>query len=267
MIVGVLATGFLEELPVILGAMETGVVSRDHPADSSELSPKIAIVLDDCGGNMDLARRVLSLDMPMTWAIIPNLKYSTQTAELLREAGIPFLVHVPMQAEIDAPDRAGRGYIIGAGMDEYEVRNALESALDSTPGAFGINNHRGSKATGDRDVMNSVMKILSERNLFFFDSRTSAKSVAYDAAKKHGLGAAFNSRFLDNESDRGKIEEQMNLALRNAKNKGMMAVICHLRPETVAFLESFTKKMNEGFFKTDVEFITLSEWTGYVKGD
>ncbi|MDR1510282.1 MAG: divergent polysaccharide deacetylase family protein, partial [Synergistaceae bacterium] len=39
-------------------------------------------MLDDCGANMELARRVSSLDLPITWAIIPNLRHSSETAEI-----------------------------------------------------------------------------------------------------------------------------------------------------------------------------------------
>jgi polysaccharide deacetylase 2 family uncharacterized protein YibQ len=207
------------------------------------------------------------LDVPVTWAIIPNLRFSGDTAGLLREAGAPFLVHVPMQALGDAPGRARREYWIGEGMGANEVRSALAQLLDSLDGEFGINNHRGSKATADRDVMNFVMETLGERNLFFFDSRTSSASVAYKTALEHGLDAAYNSRFLDNESDRGKIAAQMEGVLNSARKKGMMAVICHLRPETVAFLEDFAGEIKDGRHKTGVEFITLSEWTEYAKGD
>jgi polysaccharide deacetylase 2 family uncharacterized protein YibQ len=203
----------------------------------------------------------------MTWAIIPNLRFSGDTAGLLREVGAPFLIHVPMQAAVDAPGRAGWEYCIGEGMGASEVRGALVPLLDSLDGEFGINNHRGSKATADRGVMNFVMDVLEERNLFFFDSRTSSASVAYKTALEHGLDAAYNSRFLDNESDRGKISAQMDGVLKSVRTRGMMAVICHLRPETVAFLEDFAGEIRDGRHKTGVEFITLSEWTEYAKGD
>ncbi|MDR1137297.1 MAG: divergent polysaccharide deacetylase family protein [Synergistaceae bacterium] len=231
--------------------------------------PKIALVLDDCGANMELARAVLSLDLPITWAIIPNLRHSFETAEILKSRGIPFLVHVPMQAEAD-PDgdrRTGYGgrYIIAAGMSEEEVRGALLPLLDSLEGAYGVNNHRGSKATADEEVMKSVMNVLAERKLFFFDSRTSPKSVAYKAAVSAGLESAFNSRFLDNEPDRAKIAVQMTKALNMAKESGMAAVICHLRPQTVFFLENLARDVSKDMHKSGVKLITLPQWTEYSK--
>ncbi|MDR3281163.1 MAG: divergent polysaccharide deacetylase family protein [Synergistaceae bacterium] len=238
------------------------VTSRDE-------GPKLAIVLDDCGANMAFARRVASLDIPMTWAIIPRLKYSAATAELLEGAGIPYIVHVPMQAWVDPDGHAGNAkyYYIGAGMSGRDVRSALTPLLDSFGGAFGVNNHRGSKATEDLNVMEHVMDVLAERDLFFLDSRTSSRSVAYDVAVKRGLASARNSFFLDNESDRDEIARKMASALSSAKKRGMVVAICHLRPETVVFLEKFSSEVASGVHKSGVGLVTLPEWAEYAKGD
>ncbi|MDR1514675.1 MAG: divergent polysaccharide deacetylase family protein [Synergistaceae bacterium] len=229
-------------------------------AESADLAQVLAIVMDDCGGNMELAKRVLSLDLPITWAIIPNLRFSSETASLLSESGVPFLIHVPMQAISDPDGKAGdpRQYYIGTGMNDVAVRNALSPLLDSLPGAYGVNNHRGSKATEDRELMDSVMSVLLERGLFFMDSNTSKRTVAYEAALDMGLAAAKNSRFLDNESDRAKISEQIDKAVSSVKKgkKSRRVAICHLRPETVAALETLSL---DDIAKKGVQLVTLPQ--------
>jgi polysaccharide deacetylase 2 family uncharacterized protein YibQ len=174
-----------------------------------------------------------------------------------------------MQAESDPDGHSGESgyYHIAAGMSAKEVREALYPMLDSLEGAYGINNHRGSKATTDREVMRYVMEVLKERKLFFFDSRTSPRSVAYEAALLEGLESAFNSRFLDNESDRTKIAIQMAWALDLARKKRIAAVICHLRPETVSFLEDFALDVSGGIHKSGVKLITLAQWAECSKED
>ena len=203
-----------ESLPDIAPLTPEGAAPVRSP-DTPDSGRFLAIVMDDCGGNIELARQVLSMDLPLTWAIIPNLRYSSETASLLADSGVPFLVHVPMQAVPDPDGKAGdpRLYYIGTGMSQDEVREALTPLLDSLPGAYGINNHRGSKATEDRALMDSVMAVLKERGLFFMDSSTSRKTVAYEAAAGAGLLSAKNNRFLDNESDRAKISAQIEKAI------------------------------------------------------
>jgi polysaccharide deacetylase 2 family uncharacterized protein YibQ len=108
--------------------------------------------------------------------------------------------------------------------------------------------------------MDAVMEVMTERDMYLFDSRTSHRSVAYETALRHGLRATYNSRFLDNESDRHKIAARMEEAMNFARRRGTIAVICHMRPETVAFLEDFAGELDGGTHRSGVKFITLAEW-------
>jgi polysaccharide deacetylase 2 family uncharacterized protein YibQ len=227
-------------------------------------TPALAIVVDDCGFSMELARRLRDCKLNLTWAIIPNLRFSRDTAEMLRKEGVPFLVHVPMQAYVDPDGKAGdpKFYSIGVGMEEAEVRSAVVPLLDSLPGAYGINNHRGSKATSDPLLMRHVMRALRERGMFFMDSSTSSKTVAYRTARAYGLDSAKNNYFLDNKSDRKFIGIQIDLAIAGAKKRGSAVAICHLRPETIAFFESTD---NSYFTGRGVRLVTLPELVGLRK--
>jgi polysaccharide deacetylase 2 family uncharacterized protein YibQ len=256
------------------GGTATAPPAREEPAPgtgaaaSEDVAPALAIVVDDCGGSLELARRLISLDLPLTWSIIPYLRYSEETADLLRAKGIPFLAHVPMQALSDPDDEAARSDgLISAGMAPEAVRDVLEPMLDSLPGACGINNHRGSKATADAGVMNSVMSVLAERGMIFVDSRTSSKSVAYDAALENGLISAKNSHFLDNESDRSRISEELSRVFAMARNRGSAIAICHLRPETVAFFEDFKAGGMGSNGASAVRLVTLPQLMESRKGE
>lgn len=212
------------------------------PVLSPDSRPKgpalIAIVMDDCGPSIELAKKVLKLDLPITWSILPNQTYSKQIAKMLRDNRVPFLVHVPMQAQVDPDGKAGEVgmYHIGVGMSNAAVGKALSPLIDALPGAYGINNHRGSRATEDEKTMGAVMDELARRKMFFLDSNTSTKTLAYEVAKKKGLRTLKNGHFLDNEADRKKIAEEMRATIGIAKKRGSVVVICHLKPETVAFL-------------------------------
>lgn len=229
-------------------------------------TPALALVIDDCGFSMEYARRVVACGLRMTWAIIPNLRFSTETAELLDANGIPYLIHVPMQAYVDPDNVAGRKntYSIGVNMSYGAVRDALLPLLDSLPAAYGINNHRGSKATSDKATMDHVMKVLSQRHLFFMDSSTSSKTVGYRTALAYGLDTVKNNYFLDNEPDRAKIKAQLDKAIEGAKKKGSAVAICHLRPDTIALLETIGSSY---FANRGVRLVTLPQLVELRKGD
>lgn len=254
---------------------DVAVVSLDTPKKEKEDSPAnkkpqvvdekyggpvplLALIVDDGGGQMEYTKRVAALDIPLTWAIMPYLRHSKDTLELAKSKGIPCLLHLPMQAEID---KDSSQYIIGKGMDADEVRRKTAAALDSLPGVVGINNHRGSLATADSKLMEPVMAELKERGLIFADSRTSGKSVAYQTAVAAGVPSVQNRGFLDNTADKNAIAARFREIVKNAQRRGSLVVICHFRPSTVMFLEELNKKYKE----LPVKLVTIPEMLKLMK--
>ena len=129
------------------------------------------------GFSLEAAKRLASIPIPVTWAIIPYQRFSQATARIAGDHGIPFLVHMPMEAKGYPGDPKA---LVRAGMDPGAVRAAVRNALWSLPGAAGLNNHQGSRATEDPRAMGGVMLELKAEGLFFVDSRTSGGSVAYN---------------------------------------------------------------------------------------
>ncbi|MDO4560500.1 MAG: divergent polysaccharide deacetylase family protein [bacterium] len=220
--------------------------------------PLLALIVDDGGGQMEYTKRVAALDMPLTWAIIPYQRYSKETAALAASRGVPYLLHLPMQAEVD---KDGAQYIIGKGMSADSVRQKTAAALDSLPGAIGLNNHRGSLATADAVLMEPVMAELKRRGLIFVDSRTSGKSVAYATALSAGVEALQNRGFLDNTADKNAIAARFREIVKNAQKRGALVVICHFRPSTVMFLEELAKN----YKNLPVKLVTAPEMLELIK--
>ena len=67
-------------------------------------------------------------------------------------------------------------------------------------------------------------------------SRTDAKTVAYDVAKRDGVRAASRKVFLDDKDIRQAIIAQIELAAHDAKRDGFTIAIGHPRPATIAAL-------------------------------
>lgn len=228
---------------------------RKEPADQR---PLLAIVVDDGGNNLDMAKKVASLDLPLTWAILPYTGYASKTAELADGLGIPYMLHLPMQAEIDKDSKA---YLVGEGMDRSKIRDITVKALNSLPSPIGINNHRGSLATSKWDIMVPIIDVLKEKKMLFLDSRTSGKSVAYEAAKAAGITALRNRGFLDGTTDKNSISARFEQAVKTAGHRGSMIVICHFRPATLLFLEELNKRYTE----LPVRLVTLPEMAEILK--
>ena len=213
--------------------------------------PWISLVIDDFGFSKAMAEEYAALDLPLTWAIIPFQPQSKNSAEKAAEAHIPYIVHMPMAALGDKPWTEKSG-VIDKGMSPETVTLLLRKAIKSLPGALGMNNHRGSRATADPATMEMVMNELAAGPLFFLDSRTSSSSVAYGTARKKGMFSAFVSVFLDNETSGESMEKQFNRGLAIAGTRGWVVMIGHTRPDTLNFL-----RRKNGYRPEQGTFVTL----------
>lgn len=216
--------------------------------------PKLAILIDDMGGNLATAKDFLELPFEVTPAIIPHLGHSTAVATLYSDNKRPFLLHMPMEPKGYPSQKPGQGAIMSGDAPD-KVRGLLAGALASVPGAIGINNHMGSKATESKALMAPVMEELKRRGMLFVDSETSEKSVAASVAKSAGIHWAGRDIFLDNEAKGEAIEAQLALAVARAKKNGTAIAIGHDRPETLKTLKKWSGKLSE----LGVELVPVTE--------
>jgi len=206
-----------EELPVVKPAGKTVF---------------IAIVIDDLGQDLRAAQEVLALPGKITVAIMPGFSLSKKVAELAKQDKHEVLLHLPM--EYRGKNGKPAPGMLRSTMTPMELLNVIGEDVDSVPGAIGVNNHEGSSLTENREAMKYLMAELQARDLFFLDSVTSGKSVAYATAKEFGMKAAKRDVFLDNESENGEyIRKQLIELARIAKEKGHAIGIGHPHPATI----------------------------------
>lgn len=214
----------------------TPVAAAGPRQDRSGSETRLAIILDDLGYDRAPAEALLSLPFPLTVSVLPNHSYSAEIAEEAHRRGDEVLLHLPMESSSDgAQPEAGE---LRVGMPPEEVDRRIGEMLESVPHVAGVNNHQGSRATADPVLMDAVMAALRRRGLFFIDSRTTAQTVAYDAAQRDGVRAVYrNAQFLDDIPTREAVLAQLSLAERQASRLGWAVAIGHPHPGTLAALE------------------------------
>ena len=136
-----------------------------------------------------------------------------------------------------------------------DVERLLSEALDVLPHCRGMNNHMGSRATEERDLMLQVAHFLRGRGMYFLDSRTSDKTVALEMMRRAGVPATERHVFLDNEEDETYIRRQLDLAVAKARKKGFAVAIGHFRPHTLRVLAKSLPSVRE----SGVKLVYLSE--------
>ncbi len=212
----------------------------------------VAIIIDDFGNNLNHVDDFLEMDVPITLAVLPQLPYSGKISWRARQKGRQVMLHLPLEnfAGIDP----GPG-TINTSMDPVEVEKIFTANLDSVPGAVGFNNHEGSKATSDEELMEAIMSVASEKGLFFIDSVTASKSVAFNTARARGLSAGRRNIFLDNEDELEYICEQLRQLAETAQKEGRAIGIGHCRNNTRLAIE----KMAPHFQDMGIRFVYASE--------
>ncbi len=220
----------------------------------TERLPKVAIVIDDFGySDGGIPREVLDLDMPLTVAILPGLRHSHDVLALAKKSHRCVLLHLPMEG---SDPRNNDVEPITNTMSDDEIASFVRAYLESLPGVDGVNNHMGSVATADARVMGAVMGALEGRGLFFLDSLTSPKSVAYNTAVAAGLRAASNTMFLDDHTDRqDDVASRLHTLVETARTRGHAIGIGHPHPWTFEALRD-----NLDYLETaGVELVTVCD--------
>ena len=200
----------------------------------------VAVVLDDLGYDERALETLARWDAPLAVAVIPGTPHAERAVSLAKGKGWDLLVHLPMEPESGSSETDA----IGTRDDDATVHARILAALAKVPGAIGLNNHQGSKATADPRVMRAVLGVVKEKRLFFLDSRTTNASVAAREAASMGVPFLARDVFLDDvaaeTAARGGVPEALDAAwtraLEMAAKNGQVIVIGHPRKETLAFL-------------------------------
>jgi polysaccharide deacetylase 2 family uncharacterized protein YibQ len=225
------------ELEVSFQGWRTHRVILQRYSGYRRSSGRIGLIIDDFGRTPpSVLAGLIALGIPWTAAVIPGEPRTAQEVAELSSRGIPLLLHLPMEPDDNGSWDLGPG-VISATTAPDQIPTLLEAALSQVPGARGVNNHMGSRATSEPAVMGPLMRALAQKGLFFIDSVTTPSTVGPQEAERAGLAWARRDVFLDPQDDAVIIQQQMREAERLAHQRGQVIVIAHPRLLTLEALQ------------------------------
>jgi uncharacterized protein len=211
----------------------TRSAARLRPAGETG-APKLAIILDDLGSDTAAAQAIFALHHAVTLSILPGHAHSTEIAQEAHRRGFEVMLHLPMES---VGREQAEALELRPGMPAPQVAALVDEFLAKIPNVAGVNNHQGSQATSNPALMDELMPILRDRQLFYVDSRTTAATVAYDAARNAGVPSGFrNVPFLDDVEEVAAVRKQLALAFKGAREKGEAIAIGHPHAATLEAL-------------------------------
>ena len=221
----------------------------------------ISIIIDDMGNSFERGKRVINSTLPLTCSILPARPHSIKLARLAHQNGKEVMLHLPMQAS--KSERLGHGGLT-LDMSKQEFTRIVDISIDAIPHAQGVNNHMGSLLTSDPNHMEWLMQTIANRdeNLFFVDSKTTARTVAADAAQSYHIPNVRRDIFLDSTANNKKfVRQQLNNLIKIAKQQGYALAIGHPHPSTLSVLEQELPNISN----ESVKLVTVSKLINIAK--
>ncbi|MDP2921966.1 MAG: divergent polysaccharide deacetylase family protein [Candidatus Omnitrophota bacterium] len=223
----------------------------------------VAFVIDDWGYSLNNLDSLFQIDRPVTLAVLPHLLYSEKISEKVRgyNRGYDIILHLPLESK---SGKASERDTIRRNMKKDRALSILKSDIDAVPGAIGVSNHQGSRATENRETMKIILEELKKRNLFFLDSRTTPVSVCGSISAKIGLRYAERDVFLDlaqkkdEKQYRAYVRKQIRELINVAKAKGSAIGIGHDKKITLEVIKESIPDIE----KENIKIVPLRKLVG-----
>jgi len=209
---------------------------------------KIAVIIDDVGYPTHTFDGYIQFPGKLTFSVLPFQAESVHSAQLLHQKGFELMVHIPMEP-LDYPDKQpGEGALMVTD-DRDQVEEKLSRMIEEIPYIQGANNHMGSRATQNPELMFWTLTYLQRRGLYFVDSLTTSGSRAYEISLELDIQSTKRDVFLDNHDDFAYINGQFEELKRFAQARGTAVAIGHIHNENLLKVlnEQLPRLEEEGF--------------------
>lgn len=203
----------------------------------------IAVVIDDLGVDRGRTAKVIGLKAPLTLSFLTYAQDLPRQTAQGRQHGHELMLHVPMEPSSTTMDPGPN--VLTTRLSDPEIAQRLDWGLSRFEGYVGINNHMGSKFTGDARGMAVVMRELKRRGLLFLDSRTTGHTAGPEAALRAGVPFAERNVFLDNVDEVPEVRARLADLEAVASRHGYAIGIGHPRDATIAALADWIPRLKE----------------------
>ncbi|OQY11487.1 MAG: hypothetical protein B6I31_04830, partial [Desulfobacteraceae bacterium 4572_19] len=224
-----------------------------YPPIIKSKKPKVAIIIDDMGYDIEIAEKLLELDAELTFSMLPFSPFQKTISKKIYDKNCEIMLHLPMEPHQYPRIKPGPGALLTA-MTPNQIDWQLAGDIAEVPYAVGVNNHMGSKMTERSEQLRQIFIVLKKKNLFFIDSRTTKDSRCRQSAKLLRLPFAERDVFLDHLQVEEAIQRQIQILIRKAIKNGSAIGIGHPHQVTYKVL-----KQELAHIKKRVDIIPASQ--------
>jgi len=205
---------------------------------------RLAIVIDDMGYDVNLARGFERLNLPLAFSFLPDAPYSTALSSEFAKNGFVVMIHMPSQPVGYPKENPGKDAIY-TWTTRSQTFYLLNRAKKRIPDAVGLNNHMGSKILKDRRHLDYIMDFLKENKMFFIDSATIVGSLGCREADRFGVPCQRRRVFLDDIKQVGYIKKEIERAIKLLDKYNNVVAIGHCNVKTLEALNEMKPQLKK----------------------
>ena len=242
-------------------AIKNGRLLTANAEEEQKKPPRVAIVIDDFGMDRRGVEEMLSIDAPLTIAVLPGMDFSAEDAERAHAKGHEVILHMPMENMSYMPPEYYGPKVVRNGMSEEEAVSLVDECLSSIPHAVGMNIHMGTGVSKNEKLISAIMEDMKRKNKYFLDSKTVEETVCPKCAELTGVKFYLRDIFLE-PSGRPNEEIAYNYLIKAgelAKEKGTAIAIGHVGPVGDNLTAKAIKNALKAFKNQGVEVVPLSK--------
>jgi polysaccharide deacetylase 2 family uncharacterized protein YibQ len=225
--------------------------------------PLVAIIVDDIGYDRRAAYRLLDLDAPLTFSILPFGPFSRKLAVEAKSRGREIMLHLPMEPREFPAVNPGPGALLSR-MTPDELIDQLNADLEMVPGLKGVNNHMGSGLSTSSERMRQIFTVLKKRGLYYVDSRTTAETVARPSARLLQIAFAERDIFIDHIETETFIRGQLKRLIKRARDQGYAIGIAHPHAVTCDVLADVLPELKRAAEMVPASMVVEAEMNAYL---
>jgi polysaccharide deacetylase 2 family uncharacterized protein YibQ len=240
-------------IPAQIPSPKPGIPPGEPVSPKTGLPPRIAIVIDDLGGEDQIAQELLQWSLPITFSILPFTPHAKRLASEAHQRGKEIILHIPMEPHGYPKTRPGKGVLLHD-MNKEKLRRQLMEDIEAVPYIQGVSNHMGSRLMEDPGMLKIILSELKKQDLFFLDSRTTSQTVGLQTARSLGVKSGERSVFLDHSQGEEAVKQSLEQLTQVALSTGKAIGIGHPHAATIKSLKEMIPKIQE----KGIEIVPLS---------
>ncbi len=214
-------------------------------------NPRIAIVIDEFGDDLLLARDFAGLEAQLTFGVSPFRTFSPGIAERFSLNQREVLIHLPMEGP--SGEDPGEGGLRLALQRDDIVAN-IDRSLNALPHAVGACAPSQSRFASDKQHLQWTFEHLAEQRLFFLDMGSTEKPLC-PQAREAGAQCLEHTTTIDTVDEPSAVEAAVKKLIDQAQVRGDQVAVGRATSTTLEALRTVLPE----FAEQHIDIVPLSQ--------